>query len=219
MKPGTEPSSSGETASFIRGNRRKGHQRLQPRQRRTRTPVGTVPERHMLLVAPGRVELLRTVAVDRGIPVGAGRAGKNRITLGDRHTAEDEIPHRVPQRGMRDGRLEPQHLLDHIRPAQTPVQCGGQLVRIGEQQENRLIDEVDRGLVTGIDRQIERPDEFLDTEILRGIIGVGNQRAGHIVGRVLAPIPDQALQEPDHLLVVGNSSLLAQRDIENTVHA
>ncbi len=55
---------------------------------------------------------------------------------------------------MRDGRFEPQHLLDHIRPSQAPVERGGQLIRVGEQQIYRLVDEIDRCLVTGIDRQM-----------------------------------------------------------------
>ncbi|WP_245564002.1 cytochrome P450 [Nocardia testacea] len=48
---------------------------------------------------------------------------------------------------------------------------------------------------------LERPDAFLHTEIPPRIVGVGDKRAGHILGGVRTTISDQLLYEPGHLTI------------------
>ncbi|WP_157553685.1 hypothetical protein, partial [Nocardia uniformis] len=58
--------------------------------------------------------------------------------------------------------------------------------------------------MSSVDRQIQRPDEFLEAEILCGIVDVGDECAGHIVSGIPPAVLDEVLQQPDHLLVVGD---------------
>ena len=133
------------------------------------------------------------------------------LALADRHSSRQrDVLHCVAHGHVADRRGEAQRLLDDVAPGGPPLAHVRELTGIGEQGGDRVVDEVDRGLVPRRDHEQHRVDQFslgqgrfavlvvtglVVTDLVTGLVVTGgDQRACHVVGRAGALEPDKVGQ-------------------------
>jgi hypothetical protein len=146
--------------------------------------VHAVAEGQVLLVCPGDAELVRG-ATPGGVSAGGGVGGQDRRSLADHlSVGEGYVVGGVAEWQVFHRRFEAQGLLDHVVPAGASLADVGQLVGVGEQSGDGLVDGIAGGLVSGTDQHQEGVAQFRVGEavVVALLVAGGDQEGGHVVG-------------------------------------
>jgi hypothetical protein len=136
--------------------------------------VHAVPESQVLPTLTGGVELPGVRAVLGGILAGRRAGDEDRVALPDRHLGQLDVLHREPQRHVRDRAVQPQRLLDHVRPGRPARPQRVEPLGTGEQFDDRAAQQVRGGLVSHPDHQHQGVDEFLLAEPFAVVVPYGD---------------------------------------------
>src|SRR5262245_34905243 len=169
--------------------------RLEPREVIAEAVVTAEPEGQVVVGAAVEVELVRTLVV---LLVAVGRRDDDgdRLVGGDGDAAELDLPVGLPG-DHQDGRLPAQRLLDHPRD-QRPVRPHAlPAVALGEEREQHVADEPERGLGARRDQEAEEADDVIVAQAL-AVDRPGDQRADDVAGRVTAALGDDRQQVLAH---------------------
>ncbi|MGW7105855.1 hypothetical protein ACWGHU_06780 [Streptomyces xanthophaeus] len=97
------------------------------------------------------------------------------------------------------GGVVPQHLLQRVRQRHLAAREVPAEARVGQDQPQRVRDQIRRGL----QRADQEQPQVLADLLLAQALGMGHQPAGHVLAGVLLAAPHQLLHGADHQVVAG----------------
>ena len=154
---------------------------LQARERRAEAVVDAAPEREVGIVRAADIEPVGRLEHVR-VPVGGADQDGDVVARADLEPVHRAVGPRAPDGRLRRG-IEAQQLLDGRRDEAGVVAEPGELVRVVEQRQHAVADQVGGGLVAGDQQEAQHVQHLALAQPLAAVLGMGERAQDVVAGR------------------------------------